>query len=107
MTTQAAPERDAAAPDGRAGGRAAAREAAHKAGGRWTRAVYSPLRPHLVRLAAAAKLELVVVQRLVVSWSYNDFGSERQYVSLGWKVPFDRSARVRRQTLRPYFSSRE
>jgi len=77
------------------------------AGGRWTRAVYSPLRPHLVRLAAAAKLELVVVQRLVVAWSYNDFGSERQYVSLGWKVPFDRSARVRRQTLRPYFSSRE
>jgi hypothetical protein len=56
------------------------------AGGRWSEATFAPLSGHLDGLAAAARVRLEVLEKVFLSWSYNDFGDEREHLSLGYVV---------------------
>jgi hypothetical protein len=63
------------------------------AGGRFTDASYAPLERHLAGAAPAARLGLVYDRRYFLSWSYNDYGDEREHLSAGVRVALDRAIR--------------
>ena len=65
------------------------------AGERFTHASYAPLRSHLAARASVARVSLVWLERIYVSWSYNDYGARREHLSAGWRVPLGRSLRTR------------
>jgi hypothetical protein len=60
------------------------------AGVRWSDASFAPLEPHLVELAAAARVGVVVDGRFFLSWSYNEYGDEREHLAVGYVVPLGR-----------------
>jgi hypothetical protein len=62
-------------------------------GERFTHASYAPLRSHLAARGSVARLSVVVVDRIFVSWSYNDYGARREHLSAGWRLPLGRGAR--------------
>lgn len=61
------------------------------AGARYSRADFAPLEPHLVELAAVARVGAVFDDRFFFSWSYNDYGDEREHLSVGYLVPLGRA----------------
>lgn len=56
------------------------------AGGRWSDASPAVLDRHLAPLAPIARLGVVFGDGLVVSWTYNDYGDEREHLSVGFVV---------------------
>ncbi|HKQ61553.1 MAG TPA: hypothetical protein VJS92_09675 [Candidatus Polarisedimenticolaceae bacterium] len=53
-------------------------------GGRLSRTSLALLQPHLAEAAPVARLAVVVRDRVVVAWGYNEFGDRREHVSLGY-----------------------
>jgi hypothetical protein len=51
---------------------------------------------HVDDAGAMAKLDVVVARRIYVSWSFNEYGDEREHVGLGYRFQLDREARPRR-----------
>ncbi len=56
------------------------------AGGRWSTASFAPLERHLAALAPLVRLEIVWRQGAFVSWTYNDYGDEREHLSVGFQI---------------------
>lgn len=56
------------------------------AGGRWSGATLEALDRHLATFAPSVRLGVVVLDRLVVAWTYNDYGDEREHLSVGLRV---------------------
>jgi hypothetical protein len=57
-----------------------------EAGGRFTSVSYAALQPHIASSAPAGKTSLVFDDRVYLSWSYNDYGDEREHVSVGYRM---------------------
>jgi hypothetical protein len=56
------------------------------AGGRWSDASLELLDRHLASLAPIARIGVVLKDRLFVSWTYNDYGDEREHLSVGLRT---------------------
>ncbi|MGH9464905.1 MAG: hypothetical protein ACRD0X_04620 [Thermoanaerobaculia bacterium] len=56
-------------------------------GGQGTDSSFAPLDRHLASFAPIARLGLVLHDLVFVSWSYNDYGNEREHLSLGVRIP--------------------
>ncbi len=56
------------------------------AGGRASHASFDPLEAHLAELAAAARVELALAERIYLAWAYNDYGDEREHLTIGYRV---------------------
>lgn len=56
-------------------------------GGQSTHSSFAPLEDHLASFAPIARLGLVLRDLVFVSWSYNDYGNEREHLSLGVRLP--------------------
>jgi hypothetical protein len=59
-------------------------------GMRWDHVALDALAPHIEPSGAVAKLEAVVAGRVVVSWSVNEYGDEREHVGLAYRIRVDR-----------------
>jgi hypothetical protein len=55
-------------------------------GGRFSHASFTPLEPHLAARAPTARLDVVWRDRISLSWAYNDYGDEREHLSVGFHV---------------------
>ncbi len=55
-------------------------------GGQATDSSFAPLERHLASLAPIARLGLVVRDLVFVSWTYNDYGDEREHVTVGLRI---------------------
>jgi hypothetical protein len=58
-----------------------------QAGGRFTDVSYAALEPHLATSAFAGRASVVFDERFFVTWSYNDYGDEREHLSVGYLLP--------------------
>jgi len=56
-------------------------------GGRFANVSYAALEPHIATSAPAGRVSVVFDDRIYVIWSYNDYGDEREHVSVGYRVP--------------------
>ncbi|MFA6958092.1 MAG: hypothetical protein WC538_19665 [Thermoanaerobaculia bacterium] len=56
-------------------------------GARFTSVSYDALEPHVASSALAGRASVVFDDRIFVTWSYNDYGDEREHVSIGYRVP--------------------
>jgi hypothetical protein len=56
------------------------------AGIRLSDAAHPALEPHLVDRAPVVRLGALLLDHIVLAWSYNDYGDEREHLSLGYKV---------------------
>jgi hypothetical protein len=56
------------------------------AGGRWSRESLALLDRHTTSLAPLARLGVVVADRIFVSWTYNEYGDEREHLSVGLRI---------------------
>lgn len=56
------------------------------AGGRYTETSLDPLEPHLADFAPVARLELALAERVYVAWAYNDYGDEREHLTVGYRL---------------------
>ena len=66
-------------------------------GGRWSDAYFHPLVPHLADLAPMARVAVDVSERVYVSWTLNEYGDERQHVSVGYRVGSGKVERTREE----------
>jgi hypothetical protein len=55
-------------------------------GARFTDASHAALEEHLVPVSPVARLGVLVKGRLALSWNYNEYGDEREHLSLGLRV---------------------
>ncbi len=55
-------------------------------GGRHTHASLDRLAPRLAEYAAVARLGVVLNERYLLSWSYNDYGDEREHLTVGYRL---------------------
>ncbi len=55
-------------------------------GARWSHASFGPLEPHLDGLAAAARVGVVLRDRIFITWSSNDYGDQREHWSVGYRL---------------------
>jgi hypothetical protein len=79
--------RSHAALGARADWRASASITLHAfAGGRWSDSSLALLDRHLASLAPLARLGVVLKDRVFVSWTYNDYGDEREHLSIGLRI---------------------
>ncbi len=70
------------------------------AGARFTEASWAPLEPHLASSAPIARLGVVLDDRFTLTWSYNDYGDEREHLTVAYR--FD----TRKLALTPKGASR-
>jgi hypothetical protein len=56
------------------------------AGGRYTETSFGPLEPHLADFAPVARLELALAERVYLAWAYNDYGDEREHLTIGYRL---------------------
>jgi hypothetical protein len=56
------------------------------AGLRYAHASLAPLESHVVRRAPAARVEVMLRDRVFLSWTYNDYGDKREHLSLGFRT---------------------
>lgn len=56
------------------------------AGARFSHTAFDPLEPHVAGAAPVVEVGLTLHQRIVLSWSYNEYGTERQHLSLGYRI---------------------
>ncbi len=56
------------------------------AGGRLSDTSFAPLDPHVADLGPVGRIG-VVWKRLSLSWTYNDYGDEREHLSVGYRIP--------------------
>ncbi len=61
------------------------------AGARWSEASLELLDRHLASLAPIARLGVVFRDRLFVSWTYNEYGDEREHFSVGIRTGLSRT----------------
>lgn len=57
-----------------------------RVGARFSEASHDALEPHLVPVAPAARIGAVVRGKVVLTWSYNEYGDEREHLGLGFRV---------------------
>jgi len=62
---------------------------------RWDHVALDVLAPHIEASGAVAKLEAVVAERVVVSWSLNEYGDKREHVGLAYRIRVDRDEAAR------------
>ena len=55
-------------------------------GGRHTHASLDYLEPHLAEYAAVARIGVVLNERYILSWSYNEYGDEREHLTVGYRL---------------------
>lgn len=63
------------------------------AGGRWSDASLELLDRHLASLAPIARVGVVYRDGLFVSWTYNDYGDEREHLTIGLRLSGSRGGR--------------
>ena len=56
------------------------------AGGRYSEADFEPLEPHLDGWAPVARLGLTLADRVFLAWTYNDYGDEREHLTIGYRL---------------------
>jgi len=56
------------------------------AGGRWSRESLALLDRHTTSWAPLARVGVVVAERIFVSWTYNEYGDEREHLSVGLRI---------------------
>ncbi len=56
------------------------------AGGRFSRASFAPLESHLATSAPVARVGVVLHDRISLAWTYNDYGDEREHLSIGYRI---------------------
>lgn len=62
-------------------------------GARASHASYAPLRPWIQAVALTAELGLVVKERLVLSWTHNELGTDLGHVNLAVRLPLSAALR--------------
>jgi hypothetical protein len=75
-------------------------------GARFTTVSYAALEPHVASSAFAGRASLVFDDRVFVTWSYNDYGDEREHVSVGYRMALG-GGRARSHDEMPNRSMRE
>lgn len=55
-------------------------------GARYSHASFEPLARHLDEVSAAAQLEISTPGGLVINWSRNRYGTDREHVALGYRI---------------------
>jgi hypothetical protein len=55
-------------------------------GGRFTDASFASLEPHLATSAPTARVGVVLKDRISLAWTYNDYGDEREHLSVGYRI---------------------
>jgi len=65
-------------------------------GGRFTHAAHPALRRHLVPRAAVARVGVEVRDRILLSWTYNEYGDKREHLSVGYRLSTESLGRLHR-----------
>jgi len=56
------------------------------AGGRYSDASLDLLEPHLAEFTAVVRLQLALAERIYLAWAYNDYGDEREHLTVGYRL---------------------
>ncbi len=64
-------------------------------GARFDEVSLSALVPHIPKQGAVARLAVILAESVVASWTYNEYGDEREHIGLSYRLPLARRVNAR------------